>query len=904
MSSSPAVILSLDSEHAVLETAGGKGANLAQLARGGYPVPGGFIVSSAGYWHYLIENRIEGEIEAALRGARLDQPGELERVSGNIRALFRPDRLSAEMAREICAAYRNLGGGPVAVRSSATAEDLPELSFAGQQDTYLNMQGEDAVLEAVVRCWGSLWTARAIGYRARQGIAQDGLALAVVVQEMVASEVSGVMFTANPLTGLRSEVVIDATFGLGEALVSGQVEPDRYIVNPQARTICEKKLGQKAVSVRGREGGGVETVRTEAGARQALPDEQILALAELGARVAADFGFPQDIEWAWAGGKLYLLQSRAITSLFPVPDNPHHSDLRAYFSFGAVQGMFEPMTPSGADLIRIVFAGGAGMFGLKRDERTQAVIYEAGGRLWGDFTTLLRNPVGRRVIRAAMRVVEPSVGELIELIWDDPRFRPADRRLKLSTARQLARFAVPMGRRVAAVLARPEMQRQRVMKLLDDEVAQLRQDFENIRGEPGEKILARIEIYRRVFAYAPRIILEAVPLIAGAMSQFYWLLSLAARMDKRMGTGKRYANLVLELTRGVSGNVTTEMDLKLWETARELKADPDSAALFEQLDAAEMTRRYRERELPETLLFALDRFLECYGLRGIGEIDMAHPRWADDPTHLFQVLGSYLQIKDESQAPDTVFARGTEAGQRAAEELAAAARRMPGGWFLYRRTRFAASRVRMLIGTREAPKFFVVRMSGLIRSNLLESGRDYVRLGMLEQPDDIFFLHINELEALARGEVMDWRGLAHARRAQHVREQHRRQIPRLLLSDGRAFYEGISKPEGARDGDLHGDPVSPGLAEGAARVVLDPRGTQLQPGEILVCPGTDPSWTPLFLAAGGLVMETGGMMTHGAVVAREYGIPAVVGVDQATTRLHSGQRIRLNGSTGEITLLE
>jgi pyruvate,water dikinase len=267
-----------------------------------------------------------------------------------------------------------------------------------------------------------------------------------------------------------------------------------------------------------------------------------------------------------------------------------------------------------------------------------------------------------------------------------------------------------------------------------------------------------------------------------------------------------------------------------------------------------------------------------------------------------QVLQSYLQIEAAERAPDVAFERGRAAAEAGIEQLAAAVHRTRGGWLKSRLVRWAAHRMRALAGLRESPKFAAVRIFSIMRAALLESGQAFVEKGVLAQPDDVCFLYMAELETLAAGEQRDWIDLVKKRRQAYAREQRRRQIPQLLLSDGQAFYEsGSTTHENGAD-MIVGSPVSPGVVEGTVRVVLDPRGAQLAPGEILVCPGTDPSWTPLFLAAGGLVMEVGGMMTHGSVVAREYGIPAVVGVHEATRRLHTGQRIRVDGNSGRIVL--
>ena len=288
-------------------------------------------------------------------------------------------------------------------------------------------------------------------------------------------------------------------------------------------------------------------------------------------------------------------------------------------------------------------------------------------------------------------------------------------------------------------------------------------------------------------------------------------------------------------------------------------------------------------------------------MRGVGEIDLGQPRWREDPTSVMHTLQSYLQIEPKF-APDVLFEKGARAAEEAIERRATQARLQRGGRIKEKLVRGAARRVRLLMGARESPKFFAVRAMGIVRSVLLEVGEEFAAAGTIARPDDLFFLYITELEALSRRESRDWKAFIAGRRLAYDRELRRRQVPRVLVSDGRAFYEVVGAETDTGD-SITGSPVSPGVAEGIVHVVLDPRGAQLAPGEILVCPGTDPAWTPLFMAAGGLVMEVGGMMTHGSVVAREYGIPAVVGVHQATLRLKDGQRIRVDGTTGRIAIL-
>lgn len=881
----PAPLIPLHTPQAAFEAVGGKGANLVALAQGGFPVPNAFLVPTSAYREFVSINHLEGQINAILSSTDLTDPDALEAASAQIRTAFTGGRIPSDTVHALEIGWHWLGDTPVAVRSSATAEDLPEMSFAGQQDTYLNIIGEQALAEAVVRCWASLWTARAIGYRARNQIPQEDVSLSVVVQRMVQSQASGVLFTANPLTGLRSETVIDATLGLGEALVSGQVEPDHYVVDTGTAQITQKIMGAKALAIRGISGGGIETQETDAAQIQAIPNEVILELARIGKQIEAQFSFPQDIEWAWADETLYILQSRPITSLYPIPQGPDDGHLKVFFSFGAVQGLLGPMTPLGQDAIRLIFAGGASLLGLEADHKSQGVIYQAGERLWGNFTAIVRHPIGVRLAPKVFPGIEPGSLDALKAILADPQMEAGSGKIRLSTFRRLGKLARKMIRRARYFAKNPE-----------DKAAEIKSNYERwvddlqARFPPSESLSESIILFRQIKNAFP----YAVPEIAaGALVGLLPLLLLNKLSNQLTGNNK----LALTITRGLPNNVTTQMDLKLWQTAKHIQGDPDAAQIILSGAADRLAADYQAGRLPETAQTALDAFLRQYGMRGLGEIDIGRPRWRENPTPVIQTVQSYLQITNEQAAPDVVFQRGAAEAEAAIHALQDAARKTFAGGIKARIIAVTSRRVRSLGGLRESPKFFIIQMMGIMREKLLASGAQLVQQGNLSQPDDLFFLSLDELEAFAAEEAGDWKAIIAEHRASYQRELRRRQVPRLILSNGRTYYEGML-PGSHTDGNLQGSPVSPGTVEGFARVVFDPHEANLTPGEILVCPGTDPAWTPLFLAAGGLVMETGGMMTHGAIVAREYGIPAVVGVDRATERIRTGDRLRVDGSTG------
>ena len=886
--------------------AGGKGANLARLAQAGLPVPEGFILTTAAYRDFVNANGLADLILTALPPGGSIGPDALDESSRIIRSLFASGQMPPALEADLRFAYAALGSPPVAVRSSATAEDTLELSFAGQQDTFLNVIDDHSLLQAVIDCWSSLWTARAIGYRTHNRIPHAGLALAVVVQRMVPSEVSGVLFTSNPLTGLRSESVIDAAFGLGEALVSGKVEPDQYLVDTSSNQITRKTLGAKARALHSQSTGGISWDETNHSQVQALPDEQILAVAQMGEQIETLYGLPQDIEWAWADQHLYLLQSRPVTSLFPIPPGLTPNPLKVMVSFGAVQGLLDPITPLGRDTFRYICSIAAGLFGIKMTPENQTIVFTSGERLWMNITTPFTNSVGRKVILGAIALVEPGARETLKALSADPRLQLGKPGISWHARRQIAHFAVPLFGNVLLNLIAPAARRKSIVAHGEALLAEVQTEIAKVEGTPRERLGFLSALLPQVVdVRLPRLFIKFVSGVVTAMASLQAVNKLSHRLAPETSekSDQLFQNHVLEIMRGLPHNPTTEMDLLLWDTAQVIRSDAVQMEYFQSKTPVELGRDWKDGKFLPAAKTSLQPFLDRYGGRGLGEIDLGRERWVENPTPVFEALTGYLKMDDPALAPNALFERGAAAAQQAIDQMALQLRSTRGGWFKALLLKFFARRVRRLMGIRESPKFFAVRLFNLIRQELLKCGAELVAAGKLILSDDLMYLTYTEMADFAnQDDSTAWRELIASRRRAAELEKHRRQIPRLLLSDGRAFYEGIQAAEGSTA--IAGSPVSPGSVEGSVRVVLNPHHADLQPGEIMVCPGTDPSWTPLFLTASGLIMEVGGMMTHGAVVAREYGIPAVVGVDRATERLSTGMRIRLDGSSGQIVILE
>jgi pyruvate,water dikinase len=558
-----------------LPTVGGKGANLSRMIRAGLPVPGGFCVTTNAYAEAACAISIDF---AALRSTETD---ELVRLAGGAREAFLASSMPHDIASEVIAAYRRLGSEtPVAVRSSATAEDLPNASFAGQQDTYLNIVGESAVLEAVRRCWASLWTDRAVVYRSTNGIDHQAVRLAVVVQQMVDAEIAGVLFTANPVTGRRHQAVIDASPGLGEAVVSGTVNPDHFVVEPGTGEIVERRLGDKLHSVRSVEGGGTRQVESTLAAGQAcLTDEQIRSLAGLGEKVEAHFGTPQDTEWAIdARGKIWLTQARPITTLFPQPVNGQlpelrpgesRSDLRVYFCFSVAQGLYRPLTPIGLAAFRLLASSAAEVMGIRVDDPLEGppAYAEAGQRVFIDATGALHGRVGRELLPRVLDFMEARTAGIMRPLLTDPRM-PLTRRSLLPFARRalgiVARFGVPL--QILRAFARPAAARARVERIGADLAGRL--TLSSTAGA-GERLGFVEQILRT----------EAVPLLPKTMPAAmagFGMLALAAKLLGKDGGAAEMESVL----RGLPHNVTTGMDLRLWKLATEIRADEAAAQVM------------------------------------------------------------------------------------------------------------------------------------------------------------------------------------------------------------------------------------------------------------------------------------------------------------------------------------
>ncbi|HEX6757497.1 MAG TPA: PEP/pyruvate-binding domain-containing protein, partial [Propionibacteriaceae bacterium] len=681
--------------------------------------------------------------------------------------------------------------------------------------------------------------------------------------------------------------VIDASPGLGEAVVSGAVNPDHFVVNSVDRRIVARRLGDKRVMITSLPGGGTERHElADQSSEACLGDEQVLQLADLGQQVQRLYGAPQDTEWALdSAGRFWLTQARPITTLYPLA-RTHRAGLRVLFCFSLAQGLTRPITPMGIAAFRLIGSSVATALQMPPVEPLAGppAMHAPGQRLYLDLTSVLRNRIGRRAVITIFGVMEARASAVLKTLAARPEFSiidSPDHAMLRHIAAALVRNKVPV--RVAIGLANPEW----AYRGIAATEQRLRQSLTLPANATASQRLDFVE--QRLGEVFLWLMPRTAPYPAGG----YLMLAASRRLLRDVAEPGE----LQEVLRGLPHNITTEMDLQLWELTEDIRNDEVSRRIFTELAVPDLLQRYRERALPAVAQRGLQAFLRRFGHRAVAEIDLGMPRWSDDPSHLLGVISNYLRLDESDLDPVSQFRAGAAKAESMITSLSSRAsersrlRAKLAGWTL--------RRVRQLAGLREAHKFPLAMAFAVMRENLRAVGRELAAVKVLDQADDVFFLDLGDVRRGLAGE--DLRALVEERREAYTQELKRRHIPRLLLSNG-TEPEALAAQAAQADGALVGSPASTGTVTGRARVVLEPVGAHLEPGEILVAPSTDPGWTPLFLTAGGLVMEMGGAGSHGAVVAREYGIPAVVGVPDATQKIETGQLITVDGTAGLVTV--
>jgi phosphohistidine swiveling domain-containing protein len=855
--------LPLSDPQADLAAAGGKGASLARLAQAGLPVPAGFHITTAAYRQFVAANGLQPHILAALKDVDPLQPASLEAASAAIYQHFTSARIPASLAAAILPAYTALSGQDpaVAVRSSATAEDLPTASFAGQQETFLNVRGASAVLEAVRNCWASLWTARAIAYRLRQGIDPDSVALAVIVQLLVPAEAAGILFTANPLTGRRSEALINAAWGLGEAIVGGRVTPDTVVVDKASGKVIQRETAAKQVmTIRTHSGTQEQPVPDSLKNKPVLNDQQAAKLAEYGAQIEELYATPMDIEWAWTSppGKFAILQARPITALPPAPvEWILPSPKITYMRTSVTDLMPDPLRPLFVTL---------GIPTLRQQMQL----------------------MGKRIMGATPELGDEYYTSINAYAYMSGTFS----------------FKGWLWILFCMLPAMPRLMR-RLVRIWRDEMHPQYQSFVAAMKEkvPGEMTNAELwqaaqETVDAAMYYVTALLFATMGASAGSEML---LTRLYDSMAKREGDPPASTLLM------GWNNIPIRAEKSLYDLAMTCQEHPGLVEYLLQNDSERIAAQLKNDQ-PPAEVEAQDwgelhgRFashLEQFG-HIIFQMDFTENLPLDHPEPMLENIKMYLRgggvnPHERQQASE---ARRIQTSQSALGRLKGLRR-----WAFNKALNWAQS----LSEVREDALAEIGLGYPILRVLLRELGSRFVAAGGIEQAEDIFWLEKDEINTL----VVSGDGSLEERVVQRKADWRKFKAatppPMLPLKER---YMGMKvdvflaqATDGNTGGTLKGVATSPGVVTAPARVLHGPEDfDKMRPGEVLVAGTTTPAWTPLFAMACAVVTDIGGPLSHGSIVAREYGIPAVMGTGFATRRIHSGQVITVDGSAGTVSL--
>ncbi|MGG4196822.1 phosphoenolpyruvate synthase [Paenibacillus jamilae] len=843
---------------------GGKGLNVGELSKiEGIQVPEGFCVTTRGYQKAIEQNETYHALLNQLTMLNIEERDQIGEISRKIRETILEAVIPSDVVEAVTQYLSQFGEEHAyAVRSSATAEDLPHASFAGQQDTYLNIIGKEAILKHISRCWASLFTDRAVIYRMQNGFDHSHVYLAVIVQRMVFPQASGILFTADPITSNRKVVSIDASFGLGEALVSGLVSADCYRV--KEGEIADKRIAVKKLAVYGRKEGGTETqqIGPELQKTQTLTEQQILQLARIGRQIEAYFGCPQDIEWCLVDDIFYIVQSRPITTLYPIPEAKDQEN-RVYVSVGHQQMMTDPMKPLGLSFFQLT---------------TTAPMSKAGGRLFVDVTPMLAS---RDHVLHYLGKSDPLIKDALMTVLerDFIKMLPVD-----TTAPNTYKSTADKMREI-----------ENNPSIVPDSIKRNQESLEalkqNIQTKSGSDLL---DFIYEDLEQLKKIVFDAqiIDVILVAMDAAAWIND---NMNEWLGE-KHAADT---LSQSVPGNITSEMGLALLDVADVIRPYPEVIDYLEHVKEDHFLDELLKLEGGQETRDAIDAYLAKYGMRCAGEIDITRTRWSEKPTTLVPlILGNIKNF--EPNASKQKFEQGQQEALKKEEELLERLKQLPDGEQKAKETKRMINLIRNFSGFREYPKYSLINRYFVYKQALLKEAEQLVKAGIIHEKEDIFYLALEELHEVVRTNKLDYHIIS--KRKDEYNHYEKLTPPRVITSDGEIIV-GKYKRDNLPANAIVGLPVSSGVIEGRARVILNMEDAELEDGDILVTAFTDPSWTPLFVSIKGLVTEVGGLMTHGAVIAREYGLPAVVGVEDATKLIKDGQRIRVHGTEGYIEIL-
>ncbi|PGM56145.1 phosphoenolpyruvate synthase [Bacillus sp. AFS053548] len=850
---------------------GGKGLNLGELSKiPNIKVPEGFCITTAGFQKAIEQNESYHALLDQLKMLNVKDRDQISEISRKIRDIILEVAIPSDVVNSVSTYLSKFGEElAYAVRSSATAEDLPHASFAGQQDTYLNIIGKENILQHISKCWASLFTDRAVIYRMQNDFDHSQVYLSVVIQKMVSPQASGILFTADPVTSNRKVLSIDGSFGLGEALVSGLVSADCYKV--QDNEIIDKRIATKKLAIYGRKEGGtkLQQIDPQKQTTQTLTEQQILQLAHIGRQIEAYFRYPQDIEWCLVEDTFYIVQSRPITTLFPIPE-VDDQEKHVYLSVGHQQMMTDPIKPLGLSFWMLT---------------SRAPMRKAGGRLFVDISQNLASPERRKIFIEAIGKSDPLLKDaLLKVVTREDFTESSPEKAPSPTKNDQSQ---PSSSFKALIENDPTI----VSDLIKKNETSIEELKQNIRMKSGSDLMDFIleDLQKlRELLFDPR----SSAVFMSAMNATEWI-------NEKIYEWLDEKNVGDTITQSVPNNITSEMGLALMDVADVIRPYPEVIDYLHHVEDANFLDKLIKFEGGQETKNAIDDYLKKYGMRCTGEIDLTRTRWSEKPSTLVPMILSNIK-NFEPHESRRKFEQGLEKALQKEQELLERLLQLPDGKQKAEDIKEVISLIRNFIGYREYPKYGMISRYFVYKLALLKEAEQLVKTNVISEVEDIFYLTFEELNEVVRTKKLDYQIIN--KRKDEYKLYTKLTPPRVLTSDGEIIV-GEYKRENLPPKAIVGLAVSSGVIEGRARVILNMEDANLEEGDILVTSFTDPSWTPLFVAIKGLVTEVGGLMTHGAVIAREYGLPAVVGVENATKLIKDGQKIRVHGTEGYIEIV-
>ncbi|MCH4888111.1 phosphoenolpyruvate synthase [Acidaminobacter sp. JC074] len=853
-----------------LSDVGAKAYNLMALSSlEGVQVPQGFVVTTKAY-RDMVDNHELKDLMNQL--AQTNDDKMLKRLSSDVRKIIIASELPGDLLDLIKEKLEKLGNDQAyIIRSSATAEDLPTASFAGLYDSYLNIKGIQAIIDHIKKCWASLYSERALIYQKENGF-NDDIYLAVIIQKMIKSQCSGVVFTADPSSSDRKTVSIDAAYGLGEGYVSGHVEHDNYKISNGE--ITSRNIGVKVKALYARDEVIKEIIEGDLSKRAILSDQQLFEIEALSRKIESHFSCPQDIEWC-IDDRLYIVQSRPITRLYPMPED--EGDTRVYMSSGHLQMMTAPIKPLGIFFFKSVISNPPSKM--------------VGGRLYLDLTGDLNTGFGRLIARSLLKVLGDSLlSNAVDKVMKDKKL--IDNLAKSNEkVFNIENNSGALSIMKHAYKAYKENDSDIVKRLIEEEESSIeimRLELEKLSGIEALDYIYKDHDNRRLKLTKP----PNAGVLTAAMLSSNWL-------DKKVNKWLKESHAADSIIMSVPNSVTSETGLSLLDVTDVVRQYPEVIDYLKSPRQASFFEDIEELDGGKKVAASLNDYLKTYGMRCSGDIDITAERWIENPVNLVPVILSNLK-NFQAGGSTTKYNQGKEQVEKRLNQLVREVEKLPFGKRKAKKILKVSSRVRNYIGYREYPKFSYMKRYYYYKMAMLKEGERLVDKSILKSAQDIYYLEFDELKDLVSGGQLDYSIIENRKKEYQAYAQLK--PPRLLTSKGQVIEGEYDKD--VPDNALLGITVSHGIVEGRARVVKAFKDTHLTEGDILVTEFTDPSWTPAFVSIKGLITEVGGLTTHGAVIAREYGLPAIVSVKDATDLIKDGQKIRLNATEGFVEILE